>query len=62
MHPLEPPWGAWFRRRYEASSLPGSCRSRRTDVFALFGVFTLAGIVALPFLDHGRCAPVLQRA
>ena len=53
----ESPVAAWFRRRYEA--LSSRIVPKPGPAFALFGVFTLAGIVALPFLDQSM-RPVLQ--
>jgi Cu/Ag efflux pump CusA len=49
--------GRWLRRRYDGAA--DSIVAKVGPAFAVFGVFVLAGLVALPFLDQSM-RPVLQ--
>jgi len=55
--PRESLTGRWLRKRYDGTA--GRIVPKVGPAFAVFGVFVLAGLVALPFLDQSM-RPVLQ--
>ncbi|HET9311967.1 MAG TPA: efflux RND transporter permease subunit [Actinomycetota bacterium] len=55
--PRESLTGRWLRRRYDGAA--NGIVPKVGPAFAVFGVFLLAGLVALPFLDQSM-RPVLQ--
>jgi len=55
--PRESLTGRWLRKRYDGTA--GRIVPKVGPAFAVFGVFVLAGLVALPFLDQSL-RPVLQ--
>jgi Cu/Ag efflux pump CusA len=55
--PREAPTGRWLRRRYDRAA--NRIVPRVGPAIAVFGVFTLLGVVVVPFLDQSM-RPVLQ--